>query len=74
MTLKEVATELKAMYDQAEVGEMVTMILLFGIRYADVIKANGYSVQEIIAQAGMRDSYATEVSKGVKLAKYVGFT
>ena len=74
MTLKEIADELKAMYEKAEDGEAVTMILLFGVRYADAIKANRFSVKDIVAQAGLRGSYVTEVNKGIKLAKYVGFT
>ena len=73
MALK-IADELKAMYEKAEDGEAVTMILLFGVRYADAIKANRFSVKEIVAQAGLRSSYVTEVNKGLKLAKYVGFT
>ncbi len=47
------------------------MIHLFGIKFADAIRENGYNAREIIESAGMRESYQTELCKGMKIAKYV---
>ena len=59
------------MYNNADAGEMVANIHLFGIRYAKIIQQNGYSVAEIIQNANLASSYVSEVSKGINLAKYV---
>jgi len=49
--------------------EQVTAIHLFGIKHAEELVA--LSVPEILERAGMRASYATEIRKGMKLARYV---
>ena len=69
MTIKELSDKLEQMYKGAQKNEKVTMIHLFGIKYHTQIKEVG--VQKIIEQSGMPSSYHTEISKGVKLAKYV---
>jgi len=69
MTEKELSNILADMYNNALKGESVSMIHMFGIKYADEIKKHG--VKEIIERSGLNSSYATEVSKGMKLAKYV---
>lgn len=71
MTLHDLAMMLSEMYYNAPAKEQVTMIHLFGIKYADVIKENGYSRKEIIQKANIRESYLTELSKGMRLSKYV---
>ena len=63
--------KLREMYDNAPKGELVMHIHLFGIKYADEIKDNRYSVKEIVKSAELQESYHAEVSKGIKLAKYV---
>lgn len=70
MTVIELANILRDMYENAS-SEKTTMIHLFGIKYADEIKRNGYTPKEILKAAGMQESYQTEISKGVRLAKYV---
>jgi 5-methylcytosine-specific restriction protein B len=45
------------------------MIHLFGITYAEEISK--HSIKEIIRMSELNPSYGTEVSKGIKLAKYV---
>ncbi len=47
------------------------MIHLFGVKYADEINDLGVSKRELAEAAGIGESYATEISKGVKLSKYV---
>ena len=71
MTATELASRLSEMYRTARKGEMVTMIHLFGIRYANEIKACGMSPTDLVKAAGIPESYGTEVTKGVNLAKYV---
>ena len=57
------------MYVGAPHGEQVAHIHLFGITYADEL--DHLTNAEIVRQAGIRESYITEVAKGRKLAKYV---
>ncbi len=71
MTLQDLAVTLSDMYNNAPQKEKLTMIHLFGIKYANVIIENGYSRKEIIKKANMRESYLTELSKGMKLSNYV---
>ena len=68
---KMLGQKLRDMYDNAPYNEQVLMIHLFGIKFADVIRANGYNAREIIEAAGVKESYQTEVSKGMKIAKYI---
>ena len=71
MTLQELGNILHNMYFDSEEGEAVAMIHLFGIKYANKINKLGAPKREIAKAAGIRESYATEISKGVKLSKYV---
>jgi len=69
MNAKELGKILKEMYDFAPRGEQVTMIHLFGVKYFQEIKQFG--TREVVLQAGIKSTYSTEVSKAIKLAKYV---
>ena len=71
MTKNELGNVLKEMYFNSNRGETVAMIHLFGIKYASDIKKSGATCKEIAKLAQIPPSYATEISKGVKLAKYV---
>ncbi len=71
MTAKQLGTILREMYDKAPEGYQVANIHFFGVKYADIIRANDISASDIISESGINKSYATEVSKGIKLAKYV---
>ena len=76
MTPNELAAKLKSMYDNADENEATAMIRLFGILYAEQLKVcrKEYSVSPTrIAQMAFPNNhpYATEVSKGIKLARYV---
>ncbi|WP_206512385.1 hypothetical protein [Colwellia sp. Arc7-635] len=70
-TVSELGGILKDKYHTASKGEAVAMIHLFGITYAEHIKATGASMRALIQAAGIPKSYATEISKGVKLANFV---
>lgn len=71
MTLQELGTILHGMYFNSEEGETVAMIHLFGIKYAKEIIDLCASKKEIAKAADIKESYGTEISKGVKLSKYV---
>lgn len=71
MTLNELGVKLREMYDNAPKGDVVAMIHLFGIKYANDIEQGNYSKKDIIEQSGISASYLTELNKGVKLAEYV---
>ena len=71
MTTRELGRELREMYINAPKGDAVAMIHLFGIIYADEINNLENAKNEIIIASGISQSYITELSKGVKLAKYV---
>ena len=47
------------------------MIHLFGIIYAEQLEKNNIKPLEVVKAAQMPESYATEVSKGMKLSQYV---
>lgn len=71
MTVNELGEILKNMYENAPNGDQVANIHLFGVKYAQVILDNNYKAIEIVRASKINESYATEVSKGIKLAKYV---
>ncbi|WP_419885537.1 HTH-like domain-containing protein [Paenibacillus sp. B-A-8] len=71
MNVQELGKILGDMYNKAPHGKQVAKIHLFGVKYADVIQRNHYSVKDIVAASGINSSYATEVSKGIKLSEYV---
>ncbi len=71
MELKELGEKLSDMYHNAPSGDKVAMIHLFGIKYADEINQSKISNKDIALKANIPESYKAEISKGVKLAKYV---
>lgn len=72
MTEVELANELKIMYEKGvPAKEQTTMIHLFGIKYGNIIRGNGYTPRAILKYTEMPESYQVEINKGIKLAKYV---
>jgi hypothetical protein len=71
MTKQDLATELKKMHDDALEGDSTTMIRLFGIKYSEELKSCTCSMSEIAKLAGIGINYHAEISKGIRLAKYV---
>lgn len=74
MTVTELGKKLKDMYNSAPDKEQVTFIHLFGIKYGNEILRNDYSIAEIVSISGIKESYKTEVRKGINLSKYVNST
>ncbi len=71
MTLKDFGITLGNMYHNAPKGDKVSMIHLFGIKYAKEITESEYSVKDIVNQSGIPNTYFAEVGKGIRLAKFV---
>ena len=69
MTIEEAADILRSMYANAGRGEQSLQFHLFGIKYADELSRLG--IRRIVIKADLPLSYATEISKGRKLARYV---
>ena len=69
MRIDQASQKLAQMYKNALPKEQALSIHLFAIKYADQIR--DLSVKEIVVGAGLPESYKTEISKGIKLAKYV---
>lgn len=69
--IKKLGETLKKMYKNALQGEKVTQIYLFAISNAQEIQQNHYSIAEIVRYSTISQSFQTEVSKGIKLEKYV---
>lgn len=71
MSVFELGRKLKSMYESAPQGYKVTFIHLFGIKYGYDILANKHSISDIVKSSGIKESFKTEVAKGIKLSKYV---
>lgn len=71
MEKSELIEKLNKMYLNAPDNDSTTMIRLFGIIYSDVILENKIPVTEIANESIVKNSYHAEISKGVRLAKYV---
>lgn len=71
MTENELGRILKEMYDNAPQGYHVANIHLFGVKYASIILENNFKIRDVIRASGLNESYATELSKGIKLSRYV---
>ena len=71
MELHKLSSILNDMYLNSADGEAVAMIHLFAIKYAVEIKQSGESMKAIAKAGGISESYGTEISKGVKLSKFV---
>lgn len=71
MTILDLGNELNRMYNIAPKKEKVASIHLFGIKYGEIILHESFLLKEIITLSGINSSYITELSKGIKLSKYV---
>jgi hypothetical protein len=69
MQINDMAGILKTSYEGAPHNEKVVAIHLFGIRHAGILE--GFPLKDIAILAGISETYATEIRKGMKLAKYV---
>jgi 5-methylcytosine-specific restriction protein B len=71
MNIAELGAILNGMYNSVPMEDAGPMIRLFGIRYADEIRKDNYSNEEIMKASGISEVYLNELSKGLKLSEYV---
>jgi hypothetical protein len=69
--LDQLGAILRRMYEDAPSGEQVARIHLFGIKYAADIRGAGFNAREVVGASGLKQSYHTEVNKGMNLSRYV---
>ena len=67
----ELAAELRRMYESAGRNEAACQVHLFGIKYARELQSSGYTLRHILELSGVSMGYLSDISKGVKLSKYV---
>ncbi len=70
MYIYELSCILKDMYESASRNK-TTMIHLFGIKYAQELQDDKIPLNELLKSAGIPESYAIEIRKGVRLSRYV---
>lgn len=71
MTPEALTAKLKSMYREAPYRERVVMIHLFGILYAQELERCDVTTQVIAENATGSYNYGAELSKMIKLSKYV---
>ena len=71
MPEQELGRVLKEIYDSAPKGYKVLNVQFFGIKYAEAITKHEYRISKIVKASGLNKSYAGEIRKGIKLARYV---
>jgi hypothetical protein len=71
MEAVELATILHQMYNNADRNEATCQIHLFGIIYASELQSCGHPLRHIVKLSGISMGYLPEISKGIKLSKYV---
>lgn len=70
MTIDDAAKELSKMYREGIPNrEQAVSVHLFGIKFATQL--DGMPLKEIAIRAGISPAYATEIRKGINLARYV---
>ena len=73
MEVCDLAKALAAFYEIGkERKECNALVQCFGIKYADIIEAQHISPNDIVEKSQLKGtSYATELRKGIQLAKYI---
>lgn len=70
-TFEELAEKLTNMSIDNNDNEKTNKIRLFGIKYANSLTDNAYSLTKLVAAAGLENSYYSEIRKGINLSKHV---
>ena len=71
MNEKELGMRLREMFCASEHRDKGVMILLFAVKYADIIEREKYAAQDILKEAQLPERYVNAFGKGLKLSKYV---
>ncbi len=69
MTVEQLIATLKNRYETADKRELALTVHLFGIEFSEHL--DGQPVALIAESATGHKSYAAEIRKGIRLAKYV---
>ena len=67
---QELVDELREAYANAPKGNTACTIHLFGIKHGDALREFG-SLAKLAKDAGVPESYAVEINKGINLSRYV---
>ena len=71
LSLDQLVDILRNMYNHPEsTGKSMTPHI-FGLKYGEVITKNDYSIEEIAQRAGLTDSYAKEIRKGLNIYRAI---
>jgi len=68
---RDLVSKLNEMYAGAASGEAAVMVHLFGVKYANEIKAADTSPSRLAKLSILPDSYGVEINKGVNLSRFV---
>ena len=68
-TVEKLGSILKDMYENADANFQVAAIHMFGIEYAQHILERKISTAGIVKSSGIKESYATELAKGINIYK-----
>ncbi len=71
MQKNELSSILYEMISNAKKGNVFVQYHLFGIKYVNEILSSDFSIEEIVKNAGIRKSLASEIRKGIKLSEFV---
>jgi len=71
MRKETLASKLRQIYISADRADTAAAVILFGIRYAEVINASGIRPRELTRLAEIPESYASELQKGIRLSRHV---
>lgn len=71
MQKNELSSILYEMISNAKKGNVYVQYHLFGIKYVNEILSSDFSIEEIVENAGIRKSLASEIRKGIKLSEFV---
>jgi len=71
MKKEELSNILRKMVKNAKRGEITEQYLLFGIKYAEIIREASCTADDISEDAGLSRKYGIEIRKGIRLSRHV---
>lgn len=71
LSIEELGAILKQMYEDPNASSQTNAIRMFAIKYGRVIEENGYTANAITTASGIKESYYTELSKGINIYKSI---
>lgn len=71
MEINELSKIFEEMISNAKKGNLYVQYHLFGIKYVSEILNSNFTIEEIVENAGIKKSLASEIRKGMKLSEFV---